>query len=77
MVMNMNVEMNRKKVKIGAYNHRRLYYIFLYLSSSMNKGPEIPVPKVVVQKPQWREMIDYVTQTGTLSLITQLFGCTC
>ena len=32
----------------------------------MNKGPEIPAPKVVVQQPQWREMVEYVTQTGTL-----------
>jgi RND family efflux transporter MFP subunit len=31
-----------------------------------NKPPEIPLPIVVVQKPQWSGVVDYVTQTGTL-----------
>ncbi|MGQ3890618.1 efflux RND transporter periplasmic adaptor subunit [Legionella sp. CNM-4043-24] len=29
-----------------------------------SSGPVIPVPVVVVQSPQWREMAEYVTQTG-------------
>lgn len=31
-----------------------------------SKGPIVPIPKVTVQQPQWREVAEYVTQTGTL-----------
>lgn len=63
--MNMDFEINQKKVKIAVIVVI-VCILFYYVMHRMNKGPEIPVPKVVVQQPQWKEMVEYVTQTGTL-----------
>lgn len=40
--------------------------IFYFTKDSHQKILEIPLPKVIVQKPEWKSIVDYVTQTGTL-----------
>ncbi|MFI0435388.1 MAG: efflux RND transporter periplasmic adaptor subunit [Parachlamydiaceae bacterium] len=73
LVMNMDVEKKRNKTAIGAIIVAialmiATAYVIFGLSKRDSKGSslEIPLPKVIVQKPQAQEMVDYVTQTGTL-----------
>ncbi len=69
----MDVEIKRNK---GAINRMiaaavvivvAVCFIFYFTKHHSREGVlEIPLPKVIVQNPQWKEMVDYVTQTGTL-----------
>lgn len=63
----MNTEMhriNRKKAAILIAVLILLYFIIHTLMKP--KSPAFPIPKVTVQQPQWKEVAEYVTQTGTL-----------
>lgn len=40
--------------------------LFYFATRPREKPLELPLPKVIVQKPEWKEIVDYVTQTGTL-----------
>lgn len=69
----MDGEIKRKKVSIGGVSAAAAViiasaFIIFYFTTrhSCEKPIEIPPPKVVVQKPQLKEIVDYVTQTGTL-----------
>src|SRR5579872_273724 len=66
-VMNMNIEIHRitrKQIMIVVIV-LILFYFFIHLILKP-KAPTFPIPKVVVQQPQWKDVVDYVTQTGTL-----------
>jgi RND family efflux transporter MFP subunit len=66
MVMNMNFDIKHpqtKKIGIGILAVVLAYFVAHLWNK--NHPPAIPLPKVVVQKPQLFEMTDYVTQTGT------------
>ncbi len=44
-----------------------LVLLYFVVHSLMKpKSPSFPAPRVVVQHPQWKERVEYVTQTGTL-----------
>jgi len=65
--MSMNIEINEqfaKKAGVVLAVILLLYLIVHHFSKS--SGPNIPIPKVVVQKPVLKETVEYVTQTGTL-----------
>lgn len=66
MVMSMNLKQHLdsyKKIAIGLIVLLLAYLAFHHLTK---KGPPpIPVPNVLVQKPQTKELADYITQTGT------------
>lgn len=69
----METELKQKKASLGGMVAAIAVIIaaagiVLYFTKhdSCVKPIEIPPPKVVVQKPQLKEMVDYVTQTGTL-----------
>lgn len=66
MVIRMNFNKNSKPVKFAGIAVAALFcvYVIVHLFTKHNP-PEIPPPAVVVQKPQLREMVEYVTQTGT------------
>lgn len=77
LVRNMDVEIKQKKVATGrwlaavAVIIAAVGIVFHFtksgsLSSSCEGPLEIPPPKVIVQKPEWKKIVDYVTQTGTL-----------
>lgn len=73
LVMNMDVEIKRKKMAIVAMIAATGLIIavvcmifFFTRRNSCKEASEIPLPKVIVQKPQSKEIVDYVTQTGTL-----------
>lgn len=73
LVINMGVEKKRKKNAIGgriaviAVIIAAVCVVFYVTRRHPGEGPlEIPPPKVTVQEPQWQNMVDYVTQTGTL-----------
>ena len=62
----MNVNKNSKSVKYAGIAVVAL--LFLYFIAHLftkPKAPVIPLLAVVVQKPQVKEMVQYVTQTGT------------
>ncbi|MGL5742018.1 MAG: efflux RND transporter periplasmic adaptor subunit [Legionella sp.] len=63
----MNFNKDSKSVKrIGiAVAILFLIYLMAHFFGKSNV-PTIPAPTVVVQKPQLKEMVDYVTQTGTM-----------
>jgi len=68
----MDVEIKQKKVTMGgmiaaaAVIASASLIFYFTMRDSGEKPIEVPPPKVVVQKPQLKEMVDYVTQTGTL-----------
>lgn len=69
----MEAETKQKKVSLGgvvaagaAIVAAACIVFYFTMHNSSEKPIEIPPPKVVVQKPQLKEMVDYVTQTGTL-----------
>lgn len=63
----MNIELNEQTVKKGIIGLVVIFILYLIIHHfTKSTGPVLPIPKVVVQKPQTREMADYVTQTGTL-----------
>ncbi len=71
--MNMDAEIKPKKNTLVQWLLAAgliiiaLSLVFYFSKRDSGKGvPEIPLPKVVVQKPQWKNIVDYVTQTGTL-----------
>ncbi len=71
--MHMDVEIKQKKVATGrwlaaiAVIIAAVCIIFYFTGRHSCEGPlAIPPTKVTVQKPQWKEIVDYVTQTGTL-----------
>lgn len=73
LVMNMDVETKQKKmtaggmIAIAAIIIAAACMIFYFTThQSVEKPLQIPLPKVIVQNPQWKEVIDYVTQIGTL-----------
>ena len=53
-----------KKIMISLIILLVLYFLVHLLTKS--KSPEIPPTRVVVQQPQWQDVSEYVTQTGTL-----------
>jgi RND family efflux transporter MFP subunit len=59
----MNFKMTRNKVKIAVVI---LVLLVLFHSFSGHKTIALPPTKVIVQKPQWGQVTEYVTQTGTL-----------
>lgn len=59
----MTVEITRNKAIIVIIILAILVVVF---NLQRNKTLEIPPPRVMVQKPQWSQVVDYVTQTGTL-----------
>lgn len=63
--MNMDREKKQKLMKIGGIVFAVLLLFDLYLHyKSMRSAPQIPIPPVIVQKPELRSMADYITQTG-------------
>lgn len=64
-VMSMNYELNTttKKIAAGLALICVVYLLGHYLFQS--KAPTLIVPKVVMQKPQLKEVVEYVNQTGT------------
>ncbi len=63
MVMNMNRIMNKK---IGIIILVILIVLYFVIHIMKPKSPAFPLPKVVVQQPQWKMVTEYVIQTGTL-----------
>lgn len=59
----MTFKITRNKVKIAVII-LVLLVVFHYLTKP--KTIELPPTKVIVQKPQWSNITEYVTQTGTL-----------
>lgn len=73
LVRNMDVEIKQKKFATGQWLAAvagiiAVVCIIVYFTRGhSSEGPvKIPPPKVIVQQPQWKKIIDYVTQTGTL-----------
>jgi len=63
--MSMNYEMNKNSIKkVGIVALLILIYLVAH-HFLKNNAPIISIPKVVVQKPEWKEVVEYVTQTGT------------
>lgn len=63
----MNFNRNSKSVKIVGVVIAVLVLIYLMMHLfNKPKAPEIPPPSVVIQKPKLQEMVEYVTQTGSL-----------
>lgn len=68
----MNAEIKQNKITISRMAAAAVIVIaacilFYVIKRHPSEGlPQIPLPKVVVQLPQWKETVDYVTQTGTL-----------
>lgn len=63
----MNIEIHRpthKKIVIIIAVLLLLGYIVHIIFKP--KSPTYPLPKVVIEKPQWKEITEYVTQTATL-----------
>lgn len=63
----MNIEthsITRKQIVISVIALILLYFVVHLIRKP--KGPTFPTPKVSVQQPQWKEIVEYVTQTGTL-----------
>jgi multidrug efflux pump subunit AcrA (membrane-fusion protein) len=64
--MTMNFKRNSKSGKIaGIVLAVLIIYILMHVFDK-SKPPEVPPPGVVVQKPQYKEMSTYVTQTGNI-----------
>lgn len=67
MVTHMNFNRNLKSVKIVGVVIAALVLIYLIMHLfAKPKVPEIPPPSVVIQKPKLQEMVEYVSQTGSL-----------
>jgi RND family efflux transporter MFP subunit len=63
----MNFNRNSKAVKTAGVAFAILFLIYLIVHFfSKPDGPTIPTPVVIVQKPMLQEMVEYVTQTGTM-----------
>lgn len=69
----MNVEIKKNKRTINSLIATAVAIvvtaciIFYVMKRSPSEDlPKIPLPKAIVQLPQWKEIVDYVTQTGTL-----------
>ncbi len=66
MVLSMNFNRDSKSVKVVAIIAILFFiYLLIHIFSKSNE-PTIPLPTVVVQKPKLKEMVEYVTQTGTM-----------
>ncbi|WP_058464274.1 efflux RND transporter periplasmic adaptor subunit [Legionella cincinnatiensis] len=66
MVLSMNFNRDSTSVKVVAII-AILFFIYLLVHFfSKSNVPAIPLPRVVVQKPKLEEMVEYVTQTGTM-----------
>lgn len=64
-VMSMNYEMNKSTYKkIGVVALIILIYLVIH-QLFKPAAPIISIPKVVIQKPELKEVVEYVTQTGT------------
>lgn len=63
MQMNLDHYSKKHKLILAAVSLLLVYLVIHHLTRS--KPPAIPVPRVTVQIPQEREMVEYVTQTGT------------
>ncbi len=57
-------QISRKKIAIGIAI-LILFYLFVHMMLK-SRSPAYPLSKVSVQQPQWKEISEYVTQTGTL-----------
>lgn len=73
LVMTMDIEIKQKKMSTGEMMAITVIIIaaacmlfYFTMHRSVEKPLQIPLPKVIVQNPQWKEIVDYVTQTGTL-----------
>lgn len=63
----MNGEGHHVKYRNIAMLVGALLVVYFIVHSLMKpKSPAFPAPRVVVQHPQWKERVEYVTQTGTL-----------
>ncbi|MDI1351179.1 MAG: efflux RND transporter periplasmic adaptor subunit [bacterium] len=62
----MNLHKHTKKIKLAAIIVVVLLFSYLIIHHfTKPKPPNFPTPQVIVQKPQNKEMAEYVTQTGT------------
>jgi RND family efflux transporter MFP subunit len=66
MVMDMHSERQRKRRKLAIIIIIACLLLYFIVHHFSSKTPEAFIAKVVVQKPQWKEMVEYVSQTGTL-----------
>ena len=67
MVLSMNFNRDSKSVKIAGIAIAILFLIYVVSHLfGKNNVPTIPTPAVVVQKPILKEMVEYVTQTGSM-----------
>lgn len=63
----MNIEINEETMKKAGIVVAILFLLYLVIHHfTKSSGPVLPVPKVQVQQPKVKEIVDYVTQTGTL-----------
>jgi multidrug efflux pump subunit AcrA (membrane-fusion protein) len=63
----MNVYLKRKHLKKGILLVLGLLLLYLMLHAcSKEHQIQLPLPKVQIQKPISKTMVEYVTQTGTL-----------
>lgn len=69
----MNVEIKKNKSTINGLIATAVAVLvtacimFYFVKRNPSEDlPKIPLPKAIVQLPQWKEIVDYVTQTGTL-----------
>jgi len=66
MVIRMNDDKKAKHIKLAVIILAILFFLYWFLHhDTKNTGPAIPIPVVVIKKPQLSEMVEYVTQTGT------------
>lgn len=67
MVIRMNQDKKKQVVKFAAAGAILLLIIYAFLHRSKDVKPfTLPPPVVSVQTPQSMEMVDYITQTGTM-----------
>lgn len=64
--MSMEMKMNRKHIKIAVIIIVVLIIFYSIMHSINSQGPTVPTPKVYVQQPQLKDIVEYITQTGTL-----------
>ncbi|ARB92789.1 efflux RND transporter periplasmic adaptor subunit [Legionella longbeachae] len=66
MVLSMNFNRDSTSVRVVAIIAILFFIYLLTHLFSKSTVPAIPLPTVVVQKPKLEEMVEYVTQTGTM-----------
>lgn len=67
MVIRMNFDKHSKAVRTAGIVCAVLFVLYLVVHHySKPSAPSIPLPSVVVKKPELAEMVEYVMQTGTI-----------